>query len=86
MAGLAPDRLARPPQSVIDAGLATFTVLDYVIESFLNAPVSNPDGSTGINLHIELDELQLDRHPFSAGWHDFDRFKQGHFGGPIVAQ
>lgn len=31
----------------------TGTVLDEVITSFANAPVWNPDGTTGINLHID---------------------------------
>jgi hypothetical protein len=33
----------------------TCTYLDHVIESFLAAPVLNPDGSTGINLHLEYE-------------------------------
>ena len=35
--------------------LATGTDLDLVVNSFLNAPVSNADGTTGIYLHIEID-------------------------------
>jgi hypothetical protein len=36
---------------------APYTVaIDRVISSFADAPVCNPDGSTGIDLHVEIDE------------------------------
>jgi uncharacterized delta-60 repeat protein len=34
-------------------------VIDAVIQAFANAPVSNADGSTGIRLHVQMDELNL---------------------------
>lgn len=55
MMGRAPLTQTPVPTRVADEGLATGTVLDNVILSFLNAPVSNPDGATGIKLHIEID-------------------------------
>jgi uncharacterized delta-60 repeat protein/uncharacterized repeat protein (TIGR01451 family) len=33
-------------------GLATGTSLDLAINAYANAPVSNPDGTTGISLHV----------------------------------
>ena len=81
MPGLAPLPYD-PPRSVVQAGLATNTVLDLVVEAFLNAPVENPDGSTGINLHIEIDEALESREPWSAnGWAEFNATKALHFGG-----
>ena len=32
------------------------TAINDVVSSFLNAPLSNPDGVVGINLHVEVDE------------------------------
>ena len=43
-------------------------VIDSVIQSFANAPVENPDGSTGITLHVQIDELNL---PL-ASWLELD--------------
>jgi uncharacterized delta-60 repeat protein len=34
-------------------------VIDAVIQAFANAPVTNADGSGGIRLHIQVDELNL---------------------------
>ena len=42
---------------------------EAVIEAFANAPVSNPDGSTGITLHIDLSGI--DDIPFDSEWDDF---------------
>ncbi len=33
--------------------------LDLVVAAFANAPVNNPDGSTGIRLHLEIDEKEV---------------------------
>ncbi len=62
----------------------TGTVLDDVIRSFYEAPVSNPDGASGIRLHIELDETDLplrtfDR--FTEPWYEFDQIARDHTGG-----
>ncbi|MEZ6164169.1 MAG: GC-type dockerin domain-anchored protein [Phycisphaerales bacterium] len=43
--------------------------IDDVIEAFANAPVLNPDGSTGISLHFEL--VGIDDIPFDSHWDDF---------------
>jgi len=45
----------------VDAALIEMpqSAKDQVIEAFDRAPVSNPDGSTGIILHIVLDETQV---------------------------
>jgi uncharacterized delta-60 repeat protein len=34
-------------------------VIDAVIQAFANAPVTNADGSSGIRLHVQMDELSL---------------------------
>lgn len=40
-------------------GLATNTILDVVVDSFRKAPVTNPDGQAGINMHLLIDENDL---------------------------
>ncbi|MEN1678277.1 MAG: hypothetical protein AAGJ46_01695 [Planctomycetota bacterium] len=60
----APDTV---PAAVTAAGLATNTSLDWVIESFLNAPVSNPDGTMGIDLHLLIDDLTIALVAFPEG-------------------
>src|SRR5262249_17793372 len=42
--------------------LETTTSLDYVVDAFLKAPnsqVHNPDGTDGVNMHIQLDEKDI---------------------------
>ena len=43
--------------ATVPGSVPTGTVLDEVITSFANAPVWNPDGTTGINLHIDTGAL-----------------------------
>jgi uncharacterized delta-60 repeat protein len=43
-------------------------VIDAVIQAFANAPVTNADGSSGIRLHIQMDELNLP----AADWLQYD--------------
>ncbi|NPD26137.1 hypothetical protein HPP06_22215 [Corallococcus exiguus] len=56
--------------------------LNRVITAFANAPVSNPDGSTGITLHLALDQqiaaadADTDLNPV---WTDFDKIKAKYF-------
>ncbi len=56
--------------------------LDRVTASFANAPVSNPDGSTGIALHLVLDQqivaADADMN-LSPVWTDFDVIKNKYF-------
>lgn len=40
-------------------------MLDEIAASFDNAPVSNPNGQSGINLHIEIDETALPNRNYS---------------------
>ena len=78
MLGRGPLPLDSPIPSVVEAGLATNTVLDRVIAAFLNAPVLNPDGSTGINLHIQLaGDNDIPLETFSTKWEEFDVIKNG---------
>lgn len=77
MLGRAPELLTDPIVAVEDKGLATGTILDRVVESFLNAPVFNPDGESGINLHIQVDQTDLPVVEFSNRWEDFANIKAG---------
>ncbi|MCY1043227.1 hypothetical protein OV208_18060 [Corallococcus sp. bb12-1] len=60
----------------------TQAMLNRVITAFANAPVSNPDGSTGITLHVVVDQqiaaadVDLDLNPV---WTDFDVIKGKYF-------
>ena len=61
-----------------------------VITAFANAPVTNPDGTTGIRLHVLIDEQALAHNndfafepctrPAGGGVPDFDATKQAWFG------
>lgn len=53
--------------------------LEDVIESFANAPVSNPDGSTGITLHIDVDETVAHDANLQPIWVEFDAIREHHF-------
>ena len=52
---------------------------DAVVNAFDNAPVSNPDGSTGINLHLILDEY-LPAIDVLSGMTEFYMLKSNYFG------
>jgi uncharacterized delta-60 repeat protein len=43
-------------------------VIDAVIQAFANAPVTNADGSNGIRLHVQMDELNL----LASDWLQYD--------------
>jgi hypothetical protein len=53
--------------------------LEPVIQAFADAPVNNPDGSTGITLHIEIDE-EVEFIQRIILWPEFDAIKAEHFG------
>jgi len=71
----------------VTGSLPTGTSLDAVITSFANAPVANPDGSTGITLHIDIGQMGgggpsnevpgLDF--FAAGPANFEAYKRANF-------
>ena len=56
--------------------------IQMVIDAFANAPVSNPDGTTGIHLYIDVDDeiaaadVDSDLNPV---WTDFDVIKNAYF-------
>ncbi|MFI6298800.1 PKD domain-containing protein [Nonomuraea sp. NPDC050790] len=54
-----------------------------VVAAFAAAPVPNPDGSTGITLHIDQDERLAHENDVTT-WSEFDTIKAGAFG--TVAQ
>ncbi|MCA9186359.1 MAG: hypothetical protein KDA99_12095, partial [Planctomycetales bacterium] len=82
MSGLGPIPTFESIDSVVIAGLATDTSLDLVVAAFLNAPVPNPDGSTGIDLHLLLDELDL---PYQAETSkaEYQQLFADHLGSPL---
>src|SRR5262249_37459907 len=61
-----------------------------VINAFANSPVTNPDGTTGIRLHVQVDEQAVAHNTniafepctaaAPAGTPDFDTVKNGFFG------
>ena len=59
----------RPPSSVIN----------NVTTAFIDAPVSNPDGSTGINLHVIIDD-QVEHQNSLPIWSGFDAIKRNYSG------
>lgn len=81
MVDLAPNNTP-PIQDVVDAGLATGTSLDAVVLGFLQAPVDNPDGTTGIKVHIQIDETNLTKAPWPNAFTEFNAAKLDHFGTP----
>jgi hypothetical protein len=59
---------------------------DNVKAAFRNAPVGNPDGTSGINIHIEIDDSDDIAHqdsiriaPDIGYWPGFDETKKNHF-------
>ena len=67
-----------------EAGLTpTGTSLDFVTASFLNAPVVNPDGSEGVRLHLQLDEIDIPLQEFNKAlgpWTEYAAIKRERFG------
>ena len=57
------------------------TAKDQVIAAFRNAPIGNPDGTTGITLHVDIDE-QILHQTLLKIWDDYDTVKASHFGFP----
>ena len=55
------------------------TVIDAIEDAFGNAPVSNPDGETGINIHLELDDLVPCDPDLNPSFTDFTAIKNAHF-------
>ena len=52
--------------------------INEVIQAFDNALVDNPDGSTGINLHVYVDDAVP--HAETITWQGFDQIKSNYFG------
>jgi hypothetical protein len=52
---------------VMDGGSFSQAALDEVIDAFEFAPVDNPDGITGVELHAIVDETDL---PYASVWDD----------------
>jgi hypothetical protein len=68
--------------SLAGTGLATNTTLDLAIDTFFRAPVPNPNGTSGINLHVQLDETAL---PLDRWDDDFDGNQGGPYGEDLNA-
>jgi len=57
----------------IPGGAVSQTALNEVIAAFANAPVGNPDGSTGINLHVDNGPFSFMNPRTGAVWGDKSR-------------
>ena len=62
------------------------TVISDLVDTFKNAPLCNPDGDTGINLHVELDD-EIPHQPsldlyegLNVHFNDFNKIKDQFFG------
>jgi hypothetical protein len=77
MFGRGPLALSDPIPELVDRKLNTNTVLDRVTQAFLKAPVTNPDGTTGIQLHLMVDETTLPLRSFDSIWAEFQDLKFG---------
>jgi hypothetical protein len=53
----------------------SYTALDMVRTAFANAPVANPDGINGIDLHIQVDDLLPRQITIDDGFVDFKTVK-----------
>ena len=66
---------------LLDTRVPTVATLNAVVQAFANAPIVNPDGSTGIDLVLIRDEVCV---PFPiipwSGWGTFVNFKAAFFG------
>jgi hypothetical protein len=71
---------AAPGQTVL------LEAAEKIKNAFAQAPepeITNPDGSPGVNLHLDFDEWNLFPIPWESnnhGWESFDEFKRDHFG------
>lgn len=58
------------------------TAIQMVVDAFADAPVSNPDGTTGIDLHVLVDDqiaaADVDN-DLNPAWTDFDLIKDDYF-------
>jgi len=53
--------------------------INDVVQAFANSPVANPDGTTGITMHVQVDESMPEQTPLNI-WGDFDTLKLARFG------
>lgn len=53
--------------------------INDVIQAFADAEVDNPDGTTGINLHVELSNPVPFDEDLNPVWNDFDTIKKDNF-------
>jgi hypothetical protein len=66
------------------------TALQLVVERWANAPVDNPDGEQGIDVHVVLDDqlpranTTTEREMLRIGQDNFDRFGEGFYYGAFV--
>jgi uncharacterized repeat protein (TIGR01451 family) len=89
MAGYGPKPMANAYEqsfikSIPSGVTPTGTCLDAVISAFGASPVSNPDGATGINLHITVDASLPVQSPIT--WADFYKIKDNNIGTPADRQ
>lgn len=59
----------------------SMSTVNRVVDAFANSSVSNLDGTTGVTLHIELDDTNIPRGRWATSpWSDFDDTKDDYFG------
>ena len=83
MDGFAPIPIDPAEEPNIPLDLQTGTDLDYVVAAFYNAPVSDPDGTTGINLHIQIVNTNIPAQVWSdpnSVWTGFSQVEAANFG------
>lgn len=69
----------------MDSLLLTSVTLDDVVGAYAKAPanlVNNPDGSLGVDLHIDVSDTNLPYLPFAFNFSQFDLYKSVFFGTP----
>jgi len=72
------DAMSGRAPNVVPGSQPTGTSLDGVVAAFANAPVGNPDGSTGIDLALLMDETNLPLQSWGVfPWLSFDALKNG---------
>lgn len=57
--------------------------IDEVIEAFANAPIVNPDGSTGVSLHVqidaEIDDPSADYYDLNPAFNEYQEIRNANF-------
>ncbi len=55
------------------------TLMSYIVAVFNNAPVTNPDGITGVHIHLDKNQQVPYDSDLNPAWPDFDAIKSSYF-------